>query len=220
MRNLLLSAALIALPVGAFSAIYSLQSPAPEQPQASSSEAGLGDMSRFMAIATDVQKIVATGDMSAAETRITDFETAWDDAEAALRPINTAQWGNIDVAADAALDALRAKSPNPAAVRTTLTDLRAQLADPSHTPGYPGARPAKGAARKTLGVTVTDGNGRALPCEMMLDTFRAKRAKAALSDSDRATVDALQTNGVARCSADDDARADDFFAQGIALMPN
>jgi hypothetical protein len=66
----------------------------------------------------------------------------------------------------------------------------------------------------------TDANGRPLPCEVMLETFRTTLAGATLSKADRATVDTLRAKGTERCNADDDARADDFFAQGIALMRN
>ncbi len=217
MRDLLLSAALIALPVGVFAAGYSLIAPAPAAQTQADAGPSLGDMTPFTTIVTDVQATAAKGDLTAAEARITDFETAWDDAQKGLRPINTTAWGNVDTAADAALDALRAKSPDPAKVETTLADLQAELADPSRAPGDTAA--ATGALT-VAGIATTDANGRPLPCEVMLDTFRTTRAGATLTDADVATVDTLQAKGTERCNADDDARADDFFAQGLALMSN
>ena len=217
MRNLLLSAALIALPVGAFSAVYALVVPAPEPAPVAAAGPSLGDMTPFAAIVTDVQRIAATGDLATAEARITDLETAWDDAESTLRPINPASWGNVDVAADAALDALRAPSPDPAEVDATLAGLQAELADPSRAPD---GTAASGGLTMVSGVVVTDDGGRPLPCEVMLDSFRTELAGASLSDADRATVDTLHAKGTERCNADDDARADDFFAQGLALMGN
>ncbi len=68
------------------------------------------------------------------------------------------------------------------------------------------------------GIAVTDENGHALPCEAMLATFRDALATATLADTDRATATDLQSRGTERCNADDDTRADDFFAQGLALM--
>ena len=69
MRQFLLAAVLIAVPVAAFSAYEKYW--APPAP----STAGLGDMSTFIGIAADVRKIAATGDFAAAEKRITDLET-------------------------------------------------------------------------------------------------------------------------------------------------
>lgn len=218
MRNLLLSTLLIAVPVGAFAAGYLLVQPS-QSPSAQAAAQGpsLGDMTPFATIITDVQSMAASGDLGKAERRITDFETAWDDAQQTLRPVNTANWGNVDVAADAVLDALRASKPDPLAVESTLSDLQAELADPSRTPGSADSS----VAPDTVAVIVTtDANGRALPCEVMLETFRAELSAATLSDDTRAAATALQATGMERCNADDDKRADEFFAQGLALMHN
>jgi hypothetical protein len=43
--------------------------------------------------------------------------------------MDPARWGTIDEAADTALSALRAKTPDPAAVNETLAALLAALAD-------------------------------------------------------------------------------------------
>jgi len=58
--------------------------------------APLGDLSALSAIVADTQKIAATGDLKAAEHRITDLETAWDDAEATMRPEDPTAWSNVD----------------------------------------------------------------------------------------------------------------------------
>lgn len=55
--------------------------------QAEAASASLGDQFPLKAIVSDVQKIAGTGNLIAAETRITDFETAWDNAEGAMRPL-------------------------------------------------------------------------------------------------------------------------------------
>ena len=86
MKQLLLATALIAVPVAAFTMFQVFLTPAPAQAQAQ--VASLGDMSPFKTIITDVQSIAATGDFTAAEARITDFETAWDDAAGTMRAPN------------------------------------------------------------------------------------------------------------------------------------
>lgn len=57
-----------------------------------------------------------------------------------------------------------------------------------------------------------------VPCEDMLKDLRATEAAAKLSDADKATVTELENKGVERCNADDDKRADDFFAQAMKIM--
>lgn len=122
MKQFLLATVLIAVPVTAFTGFQLYQSQA-------SAAADLGDLSMFSSIVTNVQKIAGTGDLPGAKTRIKDFEIAWDQAEAGLRPMDPARWGTIDEAADAALSALRAKTPDPAAVNETLAALMAALTD-------------------------------------------------------------------------------------------
>lgn len=97
--------------------------------------AGLGDTSAFAAIITDVQADADKADFAAAKTRITDFETAWDEKASALRAQDRTAWGTVDAAADAALDALRATTPNAGLVTETLAALQAELqAEKSVTP--------------------------------------------------------------------------------------
>ena len=72
--------------------------------------------------------------MAGAAKRITDFETAWDQAETAIRPLNQTQWGNIDQASDGALSAVRKSKPDPAAAKAALATLMATLNDPSKAP--------------------------------------------------------------------------------------
>ncbi|MBZ9997859.1 hypothetical protein [Mesorhizobium sp. BH1-1-4] len=56
------------------------------------------------------------------------------------------------------------------------------------------------------------------PCEETLKALRAAEATAKLSDADKNTVSELETKGIERCNADDDKRADDFFAQAMKVM--
>jgi len=56
------------------------------------------------------------------------------------------------------------------------------------------------------------------PCEDMLKTVRAAEKAATLKAADKTKVSELETKGVERCNADDDKRADDFFAQALKIM--
>jgi len=217
MRNLLLSTVLIIVPVGLFAAGYAVLTPAAASSQSAATDPGpsLGDITPFATITTDVQKVADAGDLSAAATRITDLETAWDDQEKTLRPVNTAAWGNVDTAIDDALKALRAPTPDQTTVDQTLANLQNALADPAGS-----GAPTGGSVTLVQGVATTDTSGHALPCETMLELFRTTRASAKVADAQNATLDTLQAKGTERCNADDDTRADDFLAQGIALMSN
>jgi hypothetical protein len=77
------------------------------------------------------------------------------------------------------------------------------------------------------GLTVIAGSGFALtaahaddvvPCEKSLADLRAALEKATVSDADKAQVKALEDKGIERCNADDDKRADDFFAQAMKIL--
>lgn len=211
MRNLFLSAALIAIPIGVFAAVESVlpPAPAPEAVQAAAPSDTLGDLSPFQAIVADTQRIADGGDLKAAETRITDFETLWDTGEPTMRPMDPVAWGRIDGAADAAFSALRAKAPDPAKVDATLAGLSGAL-DGTAAPV------AAGGVQSVQGIAVTDAAGHPVPCEDMLNQLRA--APASSDAAVAAKVADLQAKGTERCNADDDRRADDFFAQGLALL--
>lgn len=129
MKQIFLAIALIALPVAMFSGFEMYSST-----HAEAAPAGLGDMSAFKTIVGDAQALADKGDMAATAKRMTDWESAWDQAAKAIRPLNQAQWGNIDAASDAALDAVRAAPPVPDAVKTALAALMAELNDPSKAP--------------------------------------------------------------------------------------
>lgn len=129
MRQILLAIALIALPVAMFSGyeVYSASNAQAAQP-------GLGDLSSLKTIVGDVQALVAKSDIAGAASRMTDWESAWDQAETAIRPMNQAQWGNIDEASDGALHAVREARPAPDKVKAAIDTLMAELNDPSKAP--------------------------------------------------------------------------------------
>lgn len=205
MKQVLLAAGLIAVPIAAFAAfqIYFVA--------ATPAAASLGDLSIFKTIVSDVQSVAKTGDFAAAEKRVTDFETAWDNAEATMRPLNTAAWGHIDDAADAAFAALRAEKPDAAGVSETLSGLIAALDNPS------GASVAASEAKLVSGIAVTDASGHAIPCEEMLKSLRAAIAGGKITQTNMAAAGEFQSKAMERCNADDDAHADEYSAQGLAL---
>lgn len=57
-----------------------------------------------------------------------------------------------------------------------------------------------------------------VPCEDVLAELRTAKAAATVNDDVRAKVEALEAKGVERCNADDDRRADAFFAEAIEAM--
>jgi hypothetical protein len=205
MKQFLLALVLVSIPVAAFAGFQIYFSP----PR--SSAASLGDLSNLKGIIIDVQSIAKTGDFVAAEKRITDFEKAWDDAEPTIRPQNTASWGNVDDAADAALHALRAKTPDAAQVRDTLSALIAALDYPSGTAGT-----ADG-VKLVSGVPLTDPSGHAIACEEMLKALRVAIEGGKITQANMAAASDLQSKAIERCNADDDMHADEFSAQGLAL---
>lgn len=126
MRQIFLAVALIVAPVAAFTGfelLYANNAPA--------KTVDLGDLSSFKTIIADVQALAAKGDLTAAAKRITDYETAWDQAETAIRPLNPTYWNNIDAASDAALKALRQSVPSADKVNKTLAALMAVLNNPA-----------------------------------------------------------------------------------------
>ncbi|CAM2764510.1 hypothetical protein [Skermania piniformis] len=81
----------------------------------------------FRAITTDILDRVRSGDQAGARARITDLETAWDDAQPRLQPLDEAGWGAVDQRIDAALTAVRANPPDSTAEIGALTALSSTL---------------------------------------------------------------------------------------------
>ncbi|GFG51876.1 hypothetical protein CQY20_07475 [Mycolicibacterium agri] len=81
------------------------------------------ELTKFRTIAQDTLSKVQAGDQPAATTRIKDLETAWDDDEATLRPMDETAWHALDAQIDSVLHALRASQPDPSTEIQTLTAL-------------------------------------------------------------------------------------------------
>lgn len=80
----------------------------------------LGDVSSFTSIEEDTLRLVSAGDLAGAKARVDDLETAWDNAEARLKPLNTAKWTEVDETIDTVLRQLRAVHQDPAACKAAL----------------------------------------------------------------------------------------------------
>ena len=205
-RNLLLSAVLIALPVTGFV----LVAPKSPPPVAALHGAPLGDLGAYRAITADTLTIVQAGDLAGAAHRITDLERWWDDSAPTLRKSDPAAWAEVDDAADAVFAALRAQAPDAANATAALTHLGAVLSDP-----LAGVAVVAGAPQLIAGIAVTDATGHALPCEEMTGALR--KALAGVATPSAEVLD-LQTRALERCTADDDSHADAFAAQALALV--
>ncbi|AUJ65564.1 hypothetical protein B9057_14235 (plasmid) [Aestuarium zhoushanense] len=207
LKNLLLSVALIAVPAGGFALAEMVISPSAQASSSAVTSPGLGDLSAYRTIVTDTQAIAASGDLAAAERRITDLETLWDQNATALRQADRAAWSAVDAAADDVFSALRAGSPDKASVDTALAILVSTLDAP-----VPAA--ATGPIQYVSGIAVTDESGRALPCEDLIGQLRDATAGTPPS----AAVTDLQTKALERCNADDDAHSNTFAAQALAQI--
>jgi hypothetical protein len=199
MQRLLLALALLVSPAAIATALV--------QPAAAAS-AALGDLSAYQAIISDTLALAGTGDLTGAEKRLTDFETRWDEATVAMRALDPASWTVIDQAADVALESLRSGTPTKDAVASALTELLASLEPDGATAAAPSTTTTK--------FSITNPDGSPVPCEVTLKEVRDFNATA--TPSDQARFDELLNKGIERCNADDDKRADVFFADALALM--
>ena len=75
----------------------------------------LGDLTPFVKIAGDTLQLVKLGKMEEARSRITDLESAWDQAEERLQPMSPESWASVDKSIDRALAQLRSGKPDPGA---------------------------------------------------------------------------------------------------------
>jgi uncharacterized membrane-anchored protein len=103
-------------------------SPLPTQaPRSDSSTKPLGDLSAFRQIAEDMLRLVRAGDMAGAKSRAGDLETAWDKAQARLRPMSPEKWTLMDNAIDDVLRKVRSAKQNGAESGASLESLLALI---------------------------------------------------------------------------------------------
>lgn len=91
----------------------------------------LGDVTQFTNITQDTLDLLTAGKQADATTRITDLETAWDQAAATLKRRSPAEWDVVDGKIDTVLRALRASSPQLDTEKASLTGLLSELAAPT-----------------------------------------------------------------------------------------
>jgi hypothetical protein len=84
--------------------------------------AKLGSLAPFKTIVTDVATLVNKGDLVAARKRVTDLESAWDGAEAGIKPRSATDWHLVDKSLDKLYSAIRATKPDVAACKLALSD--------------------------------------------------------------------------------------------------
>jgi uncharacterized membrane-anchored protein len=85
------------------------------------------DVANFRTITQDTLAKVNAGDQTGATSRVKDLETAWDDGQSELQPMDDATWTAVDGRIDAVLTSLRDGSPNPATEKHALDDLLTAL---------------------------------------------------------------------------------------------
>ncbi|MER8187284.1 hypothetical protein [Kitasatospora sp. NPDC094015] len=96
-------------------------------PQQATSPFPAADIARFRTITADTLAKLDAGDQAAATARVTDLETAWDDAQPTLEPKDRKAWTFLDGKIDHVLTALRAKHPDRTAEVEALNTLLASL---------------------------------------------------------------------------------------------
>jgi uncharacterized membrane-anchored protein len=81
------------------------------------------EVAKFRTIAHGTLAKVQAGDQTGATARIKDLETAWDDDQPTLQPLDDTGWTVLDGQVDNVLTALRASDPDPVAETQALTTL-------------------------------------------------------------------------------------------------
>ena len=97
------------------------------QGQSATAHFPAAEVAKFRTIAADSLTKVQAGDQTAATARIKDLETAWDDDQSTLQPLDDTSWTVLDGQIDRVLKALRASNPDPATETQTLTTLLTSL---------------------------------------------------------------------------------------------
>jgi uncharacterized membrane-anchored protein len=85
------------------------------------------EVAKFRTIAQDTLAKVQAGDQAGATTRIKDLETAWDDDQVTLQPLDDTAWRILDGRIDSVLKAVRASHPDPTSEMQSLTALLTAL---------------------------------------------------------------------------------------------
>jgi uncharacterized membrane-anchored protein len=81
------------------------------------------EITKFRTITADTLSSVQAGDQAAARARVKDLESAWDDDQATLQPMDESAWHVLDGQIDSVLKSLRASQPDPSSETQTLNAL-------------------------------------------------------------------------------------------------
>ena len=87
----------------------------------------LGDLSNFTSIGQDILTAVNANDWQTANTRVDDMESAWDNAQARLKPLSQNTWVQIDTDLDKVFREVRAVHPNQQTAQPALQKLLTDL---------------------------------------------------------------------------------------------
>ena len=87
----------------------------------------LGDLSNFTSLSQATLDSVTAGDWATANAHVNDIESAWDNGQARLKPMNTTKWNQIDGDLDKVFREVRAVHPNQQTAATALQTLLADL---------------------------------------------------------------------------------------------
>jgi uncharacterized membrane-anchored protein len=85
------------------------------------------DVTEFRTISQDTLDLVLSGDQAGAANRATDLETAWDDAQTTLEPLDETAWTFLDSEIDDALSAVRDSNTDATAQQDALGALITSL---------------------------------------------------------------------------------------------
>jgi uncharacterized membrane-anchored protein len=96
-------------------------------PQQTTANLPTDDVSALRTIGQETLDLVASGDQAAATARITDLESAWDDAQSRLEPLDETAWTFLDSEIDDALSAVRDPNPDTTTEQRALEALTASL---------------------------------------------------------------------------------------------
>ena len=96
-------------------------------PQQATANFPTTDVTQLRTITEDTLTLVTSGDQAGATARIGDLETAWDDAQSRLEPLDETAWTFLDSEIDDALSAVRSGTPDPASEQETLGALITSL---------------------------------------------------------------------------------------------
>jgi uncharacterized membrane-anchored protein len=96
-------------------------------PQQATANLPAADLTQFRTISQDTLDLVASGHQAAATSRIADLESAWDDDQSRLEPLDETAWNFFDQEIDAALTAVRASNPDTTAEQQALGALITSL---------------------------------------------------------------------------------------------